>query len=166
MTDANIRSEARRLEILSVFALIGVIVAITVRYLLLPGVEFARGPMTPEAFTETLGAALISVLPVVLFAGALSATHRLAGRLHRGELFSTAVGQGVTGIGSSLVAGAVAAAFIVPNLLAVVQGDYDGFGFKLDAETWVIGIVGLALMLVGRLLGRAGEMKAELESYV
>ena len=113
-SERSIAAEAKGLRILTVFALIAVIVAIMLQYVLPSVLGLATGEDDLRAFTQRFGVALIAALPAFIFASALSSTEKLLGRLARGELFSGAVGKGVSGIGQALLSGAVATfAFMV-----------------------------------------------------
>ena len=57
-------------------------------------------------------------------------------------------------------------ALITPNLLAWVSGDHGGMELKLEPETLVIGVVGAAMLLMGRMFRRAGSLQDELERFV
>jgi hypothetical protein len=164
--ERSIAAEAKGLRILTVFALIAVIVAIMLQYILPSVLGLATGADNVRAFTQSLGVALIAALPAFIFASALSSTEKLFGRLAQGELFTGAVGKGVSGIGQALLFGAVAMALITPNLLAWVNGDYGGMELKLEPETLVIGVVGTAMLLMGRMFRRAGALQDELERFV
>lgn len=164
--ERSIAAEARGLRILTVFALIAVILAIMLQYVLPPVLGLATGGDDLRAFSQSLGAALIEALPAILFASALSSTEKLFARLGRGELFTAAVGKGVSGVGQALLSGAFAVALITPNLLAWVAGDYGGMELKLEPQTLVIGVVGTAMLLMGRMLRRAGALQDELERFV
>lgn len=164
--ERSIAAEAKGLRILTVFALIAVIAAIMLQYVLPSVLGLATGEDDLRAFTQSAGLALIAALPALIFASALSSTEKLFGRLAKGELFTLAVGKGVSGIGQALLSGAVAMALITPNLLAWVGGDYGGMELKLEPETLVIGVVGAAMLLMGRMFRRAGAVQDELERFV
>jgi len=164
---SRIQSDAGRLEALATVALIVVIVGVSVRFILLPVAHgLGTRPFELPVFLNVVGLALIEALPAILFAQGLSATQGLARRLRRGEMFTAAVGKGVSGIGVALLSGAVAMAVVTPWLTAVVQREWAKLGVEASTEIWVIAVVGLAMMLLGRLLGRAAAMQEELESYV
>ena len=166
MTDSRIQADAGRLETLAAIAYFTVIIGIVTRFLIAPLVRAFADPFDWVQYGQAVGVAFVDALPSILLAGAIHATWRLAARLRQGELFSAAVGKGVSGVGVSLLAGAVAMAVIAPWLLAVVTLDWGELGVRLTAEALVLAVIGLALMLLGRLLGRAAALKDELESYV
>jgi hypothetical protein len=165
--DRSFQAEARRLEVFALIALVIVIIGICVRLLLPPVFEALRaGHVDTLDFWATTWPAWIPALPSMVLTGAIDESRKLFGRLARGELFSEAVGRGVKGIGTALLFAAVTMAVIVPWLQAWVDGKF-GFGeVRLDTLTWVLGVVGAALLMVGRLLKRADAMQDELERFV
>jgi hypothetical protein len=167
MANSSIQSEARRLEILTVIALIILIVGLMAAYVLAPVLLVVQGLDAGDRDAwSRVGPALIRALPSVLLIGAVSSARGLFGRLARNELFSEAVGRGVRGIGESLLAAAVAKAAIVPWLLAWVDGRHGFGGVDLDPLTIVLAVVGAVLLMLGRLLRRAGDLHDELEKFV
>ena len=167
MTDRALQSEARRLEVVTLIAFVLLVVALVGRYLLLPllGALREAAPGSVE-FYDIIGRAVIEALPAFALLGAVDASRKLFGRLAKGELFSDAVGRGVRGVGGSLIWAAAVIALIVPWLQAWVDGRYGFGGIHLDPTTVVLGVVGAAMLLLGRLLKRAGALQSELESYV
>lgn len=165
---SSIRADARRLEILA-GVIAGVIgLGLVLRFIVLPLSVAARAPGGVEMreLLQLVGEHLILALPSILFLGALTAARKVCVRLREGELFGTAVGKGVADMGSSLLWGAAALAVIVPTLLAWVRSDPGGLGLDLETETMVIGFVGVTMLLLGRVLTRAGAVKDELERFV
>ena len=167
MTDRALQTEARRLEVVTLIAFILLVVALVGRYLLLPLVGALREavPASPE-FYDIVGRAVVQALPAFALLGAVDATRKLFSRLARGEMFGDSVGRGVRGVGASLIWAALVAALIVPWLTAWLDGRYGFGGIHLDPTTIVLGVVGAAMLLLGRLLKRAGALQSELESYV
>lgn len=167
MSARTLKSEARGLQVVTLIALVLLSVGLAVRYLLLPFVAALRetAPGSWE-FWSLLGPWLIEALPAFALLGAVEASHKLFARLAEGELFGETVAKGVRGIGGSLIYAAVAMAVIVPWLQAWVDGKYGFGGIHLDPVTVVLAVVGAAMLLLGRLLKRAGAMQSELESYV
>lgn len=167
MTDHALQKEARRLEVITLFALILVTVGLVARAILLPVLAAFREAVPGSwEFWSVFAPALVPALPAFILLGAIDASRKLFGRLARGELFSDAVGRGVREIGGSLVFAAAAMAVIVPWLEAWIDGRYGFGGIKLDSVSVVLAIVGAALLLLGRLLKRAGAMQSELERFV
>lgn len=167
MTDRALQSEARRLEVVSLVALVLLTILLVLRSLLMPIVAAMvdTDPGSAEYWAQ-VGPALIDALPAFVLLGALDAARKLFARLARGETFSGAVGKGVRGMGSALIWAAVAAAVVVPWLHAWVDGRYGFGGLNLEPTNVVLAVVGAALLLLGRLVARAADMKSELESFV
>jgi len=167
MTDRALQSEAKRLEVVTLIALILLSIGLVVRYLLLPLVAAMREAVPGSwEFWTLIAPWLITALPAFALLGAVGATHRLFGRLAKGEVFSEAVGKGVRSIGGALIWAAVVMAVIVPWLQAWVDGKYGFGGVNLDPVTVVLGVVGAAMLLIGRLFKRAGALQSEMESFV
>jgi hypothetical protein len=164
--DSSLKAEARRLEIFTTVALWIVVVSIFVRYVLYPVLHSVQGSGFDVEKFDVTARILITGLPAVVLLGAIDAARKLFSRIARGEMFTDAVGQGVRGIGQSLLAAAIATAVVVPWLQSWVEGTYGFGGIRLDALTWTLGVVGFAVMMVGRLLKRAGAMQDELERFV
>ena len=164
----SIRADARRLEVLASILAWVIGIGLAVRFIVLPLSVAARAPGGVELreLLQLAGEHLILALPSILFLGALTAARKVCVRLREGELFGTAVGKGVADMGSSLLWGAAALAVIVPNLLDWVRQDPGGFEHNLETETMVIGFVGVTMLLLGRVLTRAGAVKDELERFV
>lgn len=167
MTDRTLQSEARRLEVVTLIALVLLAILLVLRSVLIPIVAgMADNHPNSEAFWGEVGPILIDALPAFALLGALDATHKLLKRLARGETFSDSVGKGVRGIGMALIWAAIAAAVVVPWLHAWVDGRYGFGGVNLEPASVVMAVVGAAMLLVGRLIARAADLKSELESFV
>jgi len=164
--DPALQSEARKLEVFTTIGLWLVILSIAGRFILYPIFHALPDSAfnTPEF--DTTANDLIITLPAVILAGGLNAARKLFGRIRKGEMFTDAVGRGVREIGQSLLGAAVAMAVVVPWLQAWVDGKYGFGGIKLDTLIWTLGVVGFAMMMVGRLLKQAGALKDELEQFV
>jgi len=163
----SIRDEARRLEIIAavISGIIGL--GLLFRFMVLPILSALREPaLDLRQLSQLLGENLILALPPILFLGALAAARKVCVRLREGELFDRAVARGVRDIGSSLLWGAAALAVITPNLLTWVRGDPGGLELDLELETLIIGFVGAAMMLLGRVLGRAERLQTEQAHWV
>lgn len=167
MTDRSLQTEARRLEVVTLIAYTLVIVGLVVRSIVLPLLAALReaAPGSWE-FWNAFGPHLIDALPAFALLGAIDASKTLFGRLAKGEMFSDLVGRGVKGIGSSMIFAALAISVIVPWLQAWVDGKYGFGGIHLDPMVLVLGVVGAAMLMLGRLLKRAGAMQSELERFV
>jgi hypothetical protein len=120
---------------------------------------------------------LVSFLPVVCYLGGVLAAARIFSRVARGELFSPANSKSLARVGSSLLWGAATGAIAIPFLLGIVDGiggaprEAGGWhGLRLEPETWVIAVVGGAILVLGRMMAAAqsenAALKAELSDFV
>lgn len=120
---------------------------------------------------------LITFLPVVCYLGGVLAAARIFSRVARGELFSPANSKSLSQVGTSLLWGAATGAIAVPFLLGITDGlggaPRDGsawHGLRLEPETWVIAVVGGAILVLGRMMVAAqsenSALKAELSDFV
>ncbi|HEX8482699.1 MAG TPA: DUF2975 domain-containing protein [Allosphingosinicella sp.] len=108
-------------------------------------------------------------LPTFIYLYALWAIGRSFGAFARGGLFGSAVAKGCRRAGVALAVGAGASAVGVPNairLLAqhgLVPEPLRRFGSVLifDTAYLAVGVVGIALFLLGQLLERAAEVQQE-----
>ncbi|HEX8448510.1 MAG TPA: DUF2975 domain-containing protein [Allosphingosinicella sp.] len=108
-------------------------------------------------------------VPSALYLYALWAIGRSFGAFARGGLFGAAIAKGCRRSGIALAAGAGASAVGVPNairLLAqhgLVPEPLRRFGSVLifDTAYLAVGVVGIALFLLGQLLERAAEVQKE-----
>ena len=164
--DRTLQSEAKRLDIVTIVAIVVTIVGIVLRYALAPILAGVRDATDNADVWMIVTSAILDALPSLVLVGALDASRKLFASLARGDVFSDAVGKGVKGIGASLLYAAVMIAVVVPWLQGWVDGNYGFAGIKLDTLTWVLGVVGAALLMVGRLLQRAKGLQSELEQFV
>lgn len=113
---------------------------------------------------------LVTFLPVICYLGGVLAAAGIFGRVAAGELFSRANSRGLADVGSSLLWGAAATALIVPLLLGAIDGEAGFRGLRMEPETWVIAVVGGAILVLGQMMAMAqsenAALKAELSDFV
>ena len=149
----------------------------------------AAGPLVAVMLRATVGAdvsmqevnfGLLATLPSLFFLWGVWCVRRVAGALAKGALFEPVVVTAVRDVGVALVAGAAAGAIVVPNLgrwgrmAGLLPGHAHPFEslFYFDTAYVAVGMVGLALMLLARLVKRAADerqradtLKAELDEF-
>ena len=111
-------------------------------------------------------------LPTLFYLYALWAIARAFGAFARGGLFGSAMAKGCRRAGVALAFGAAASAVIVPNairLLAqhgLVPESLRRWGSVLifDTAYLAVGVVGIALFLLGSLIERAAEIQQEAQA--
>ena len=109
---------------------------------------------------------LVEFLPVLIYLGGLAAAARIFHRVADGELFSKANSNGLAEVGSSLLWGAAASAVIVPWIQSWIDGEYGFAGIHLETETWVIAVIGGAILVLGRMMAQAGRLQSELDQII
>jgi len=109
---------------------------------------------------------LVDVLPALIYLGGVWAAARIFGRVAKGELFSRANSAGLAEVGSSLLWGAAASAVIVPWIRSWIAGDYGFSGIHLEIETWVIAVIGGAILVLGKMMAQAGRLQSELSEII
>ena len=117
----------------------------------------ARGLPPALAFTALLWA------PVPFYLYALWAIRGAFSGFAAGGTFAPAIAVGCTRAGIALAVGATLSAIGVPNFLRLLQGR-GGF-LQFDVAYLAVGVVGLALILLGRLLARAAAVEEELGGF-
>jgi len=73
---------------------------------------------------------------------------------------------GLAEVGSSLLWGAAASAVIVPWIRSWIAGDYGFSGIHLEIETWVIAVIGGAILVLGKMMAQAGRLQSELSEII
>ena len=109
---------------------------------------------------------LVDVLPALIYLGGVLAAAHIFGRVARGELFSRANSEGLAEVGSSLLWGAAASAVIVPWIRSWAAGEYGFGGIHLETETWVIAVIGGAILILGKMMAQAGRLQSELSEII
>lgn len=109
---------------------------------------------------------LVEFLPGLIYLGGVIAAARIFGRVADGELFSKANSNGLAEVGSSLLWGAAASAVIVPWIQSWIDGEYGFSGIHLEAETWVIAVIGGAILVLGKMMAQAGRLQSELDQII
>jgi hypothetical protein len=111
-------------------------------------------------------------LPTLFYLYALWALARAFGSFARGGLLGSAMARGCRRAGVALAAGATGSALVVPNairLLAqngLVPESLRRWGAVLITDTayLAVGVVGIALFLLGGLIERAAEVQQEAQA--
>ncbi|MBI5939568.1 MAG: DUF2975 domain-containing protein [Caulobacterales bacterium] len=170
--DSKLVSQARTFEVIAWVATVILAVHLLILLKLLgligPAADaFSHGDwMGLRLAAEPVLLRLVEFLPVVIYLGGLMAAARIFGRVADGELFSKANSNGLAEVGSSLLWGAAASAVIVPWIQSWIDGEYGFSGIHLEVETWVIAVIGGAILVLGRMMVQAGRMQSELDQIL
>lgn len=121
---------------------------------------FLIGPFR-AAEDGLLLANLLHWLPTLFYLYALWAIHRAFRHFAQGGVFGPAIAAGCTHAGIALAAGGALSAVGIPNLRRLLSDSPGGSFLHFDTAYLAVGVVGLALVLLGRLLSHAAELQAE-----
>lgn len=126
-----------------------------------------RDGVAPLHVAREFGEDLIRVTPAIFYLCALWAVRRVFGELTRAEpVFRPALERGLREVGSSLAWGAGTEVLGAPMLLRYVDGERGGAVAHYIPAAIAIGVVGLALVLLSRLIGRGAALQDELDSFI
>ena len=117
----------------------------------------ARGLPPALAFTAVLW------MPVPFYLYALWAIRGAFRGFATGGTFGPAIAAGCTRAGFALAIGGTLSAVGVPNVMRVLHGQ--GSVLVFDVAYLAVGVVGLAMILLGRLLSRAAAIEDELGGF-
>lgn len=108
---------------------------------------------------------LIFRLPVFFYLLAIWMIRRAFAALAKGAMFGDVVPRLLTWIGFALSAGAFTTVFVVPLLHRISFGGEAGSIANFDPAAILLGIVGLLLVVLARLLVQAAKIHAELQEF-
>lgn len=158
MTDiAQLRRHSHWLARLTLFLLVATALVTVAPMLIGFALAPARGVPPALAFTSILW------MPVPFYLYALWAIRGGFRSFADGGTFGPAIASGCTRAGFALAIGATLSAVGVPNAMWLIHGR--GGVLVFDVAYLAVGVVGLALILLGRLLGRAAAIEDELGSF-
>lgn len=171
-SNARLTDQARTFEVVAWVA----VVVLALQFLGLLGLLGQIGPVIDalgregrsglaEAIAPILRR-LVGMLPGLIYLGGVVAAARIFGRVAKGELFSAANSKGLAEVGSALLWGAAASAVIVPWIESWLDGEYGFSGLRLESETWVIAVIGGAILILGKMMAQAGRLQSELDEII
>ena len=170
--DSKLVSQARTFEVIAWVATVTLAVQLLVLLKLLTLIGPAAEALSHGDWiglrlaAEPVLRRLVEFLPVLIYLGGLAAAARIFHRVAEGELFSKANSNGLAEVGSSLLWGAAAGAVIVPWIQSWIDGEYGFSGIHLEVETWVIAVIGGAILVLGRMMAQAGRLQSELDQII
>lgn len=169
---ARLIDQAKTFEVLAWVA----VVVLSVQFLVLlkllgligPGIDLAtRGDWAgfAEAGAPVLRR-LVGLWPVLIYLGGLLSAAAIFGRVAKGELFSKANSKDLAEVGSSLLFGALVSSVLAPWIQSWIDGEYGFSGIHLETETWVIAVIGGAILVLGRMMAEAGRLQSALDEII
>ena len=90
---------------------------------------------------------------------------RAFGEIGAGALFAASVSRALRHIGAGVLVGALLSVFAVTNLTRMIEGGRGSLMY-FDLSGIVLGVVGVALVLLARLFDHARALQAELDEIV
>lgn len=170
-SEADMRNLARGASLLALLSVLIIGVALLARLDALTLIEpFWRSVTTLD--TALFGTTVLAVLgkfapliPVSLYLLAVLGAAGILDHIGKGEYFSARNIRALGDMGGSMLWGALWAAFIVPAIAEWTAGR-GGYRFALEPEILVIGIIGMSVLVIGRLFARAQRIETEMEEIV
>lgn len=162
----RLRLQSRWLGRLTLFLLTATALLIAWAFLV-DLVALARRP--GDQWPALMGRSLLRWSPSFFYLYSLWAIRSAFSSFAQGGVFGPAVARGCTRAGIALAAGGTMSAVGVPNIVRLLpapqlpagQLQHIGAVLHFDTAYLAVGVVGLALILLGRLLGRAAELQSE-----
>ena len=166
--DAEIRSQSKTLAL--VFLVAAMVIAATLAanasWQLVRELGGALDGAPWRAVLREVGLNLIGALPAVLLLLAVMAAQRVFERMSEGAIFTAGNAADIGRIGENMLWAAVAAIAIVPSLSNWVRGEHGGVAVDMHDWALLLGVLGVAVSLMGRVFGLAARIKAENEQIV
>ena len=109
--------------------------------------------------------ALVVNLPYVFYLWGIWAIGRAMGDIAKGRLIQPALASALRRAGMALAIGGVTCVFISPVLVRLV-GNAPIRYLRLDVPSITLGMVGVALFLLGRVIDQANRVQSELDEML
>ena len=165
-TQATLKRQSRRFRGLSSLAVAVTLLAVFAQLIMAAAPLWKGGPVQ-QAMLDTGRQFLLSV-PALLYVAALYYARRVFLRVAGGEFFARHNAEGLRAMGRCLLIGgfwALAAQGLVPysdsQPLALTMSEV-----ARSSSDVVLAALGMALMMIGRLMTTAAALKAENDSFV
>jgi len=152
----QLRRHSLWLSRLTLFLLVATALIIILPTLIIFGRMFAADGQ----ISERAGLATLHWVPSIFYLYALWAIRSAFRDFAVGGVFGPAIAEGCARAGLALAIGATLSAVGIPNLMRLIRGG-SGSILHLDVAYLAVGVVGLALLLLGRLLRRAADLQRE-----
>jgi Protein of unknown function (DUF2975) len=126
-----------------------------------------RGGEIAPTLIETLKE-LVLTAPALFYVAGLIRSRRVFGRFARGDIFSRENSDGLVGVGAALLAGALWA-MLAAGLEPAVHTDLLGpiaHDIAEAATQLALAALGLALLMIGKVMREAVRLKTETDSFV
>ena len=108
---------------------------------------------------------VIKAMPTILIAWAISDFATLFGRCSEGEILTEQNVKTLRKGGECLIWAAIWSAFIAPNLLMWIAGEYKGLRMEFRDLALAVGMMGLVIQGLGLIFTEAVRVKAENDEF-
>ncbi len=115
---------------------------------------------------QALGFVLLVRLPIVFYLAAIWSMRLATSQLAQGVTFDRLLPKMLTRVGWALALGAVTSVLISPLLQRAMLGNHFGGLAAFDPAAIAVGLVGLLLAILARLLEQAADMRSELDEIL
>lgn len=125
------------------------------------------GDASARQLANQAGLELVWATPGIFYLCALWALRRTFAEMARADrVFAPALARGLRDVGSNLTWGAGMEVLGAPLLLRWIDGESGGAVASFSVAAIALGVVGLSLFLLARLLARAAAQEAELRDII
>ena len=148
-------------------AVTGLVARVGLTMLLNLAAAFLAKPSSDDrsTFAERMPDFLVFWGPAVFYVWALLAIRRALRDVAAGRHLRPTLARSLRDVGWALFAGGIASAIVQPNLMRLTGGVYASYG-HFDPAYLAVGAVGLALVLLARIMRQAADMRAELDEII
>jgi hypothetical protein len=160
---ARFRARCRQFQLLTRFMVISVGSLLALMHLILPLWLRIRGDAVPYAWD--IASSVVWVMPAACYLAAVWMIGRAMGQLSKGRLIQPTLVVALRNVGLALGVGGVLSVFVVTNLTRIIEGGQGGW-LHFDVSGMTLGMIGGALFLLGRVLGQAADVQAELDEMI
>ncbi len=160
---ARFRARCRQFQMLARFMVISVGSLLALMHLIAPVWLRLRGDEVP--YDQDMVRSMIWAMPAFFYLAAVWMIGRAMGQLSRGRLIQPTLAVALRNVGLALGIGGVWSVFVVTNLTRIIQGGQGGW-LHFDVSGMTLGMIGGALFLLGRVLGQAADVQAELDEMI
>jgi len=164
--DRRLRQRARVFGILAFWAATLSVLSVFTQVVSVAAPLWRGGPFA-ATLLDTLKVLALTA-PALFFVAGLVRSRRVFGRIGQGDIFTRANSEGLIGVGAALLAGAVwamAAAGLEPTIHANTLGPV-AHDIAEGATQLALAALGLALLMIGRIMREAVRLKTETDGFV
>lgn len=165
--DTRLRRHARLFGVFAFFAAFLSLASVFTEISSVAAPLWRGGAPVHETWINTLKALVLDV-PALFYVAGLVRSRRVFRRVGRGDIFTRENSDGLAHVGSALLGGALWA-MAAAGLEPVVQSQQLGqtiHDIAAGASQTALAAVGLALLMIGRVMREATRLKAETDGFV